>query len=150
MAVASETVAMEYPIPGYRFVVTLGDEKVAFNSVSGLDIDYESMEYKDGTGNLYRMPGQRKLPTITLKKGVFRGKSSLYDWINSISLNRVEKKDLMISLTNETGSELLVSWQVVNAFPIKLTAPSIDATSNDVAVQEITLEADRVLIITHS
>lgn len=149
MSVTSDKVATEYPIPGYRFMVTVGNEKVAFNSVSGLDIDYESMEYKDGTGNLYRMPGQRKTATITLKKGVFRGKSSLYDWINSISLNRVEKKDIMISLTNETGSELLVSWQVVNAFPTKLTAPSIDATTNDVAVQEITLEADRVMIITH-
>lgn len=149
MSTTSDKVAMEYPIPGYRFVVTVGNEKVAFNSVSGLDIDYDSMEYKDGTGNLYRMPGQRKSSTITLKKGVFRGKSSLYDWINSISLNRVEKKDIMISLTNETGSELLVSWQVINAFPTKLTAPSIDATTNDVAVQEITLEADRVAIITH-
>ncbi|MFA0279957.1 phage tail protein, partial [Vibrio sp. 10N.222.55.F8] len=71
------------------------------------------------------------------------------EWINSISLNRVEKKDLMISLTDESGSELLASWNVQNAFPTGLTAPSFDAAGSDISVQEITLVADRVTIQTH-
>lgn len=149
MSTAADKIAAEYPIPSYRFVVSLGDEKVPFKSVSGLDIKYDSIEYKDGTGNRYYMPGQLQKVSITMSKGVFAGKNTLYDWISSISLNRVEKKDLMISLTNESGSELLVTWNVLNAFPTGLTAPSFDATSNDIAVQEITLEADRVTMQTH-
>ncbi|HEH9402164.1 TPA: phage tail protein [Aeromonas sobria] len=149
MAVTSKQIVEGYPIPNYRFVVSIGDEQIPFKSVSGLDIKYESIEYKDGTGNRYAMPGQRQSVTITLSKGVFPGKNALYEWINSISLNQVEKKDLMISLTDESGSQLLVTWNVLNAFPTGLTAPSFDATSNDIAIQEVTLEADRVTMQTH-
>ncbi|MBS9426717.1 MULTISPECIES: phage tail protein [Photorhabdus] len=146
MPTTSEQIAVEYPIPTYRFVVSIGDEKVAFNNVSGLDISHDVIEYKDGTGNYYKMPGQRQAINITLRKGVFSGDTKLFDWINSIQLNQVEKKDISISLTNEAGTEILMTWSVVNAFPTSLTAPSFDAASNEVAVQEITLTADRVAI----
>ncbi|OCA54331.1 phage tail protein [Photorhabdus namnaonensis] len=146
MAITPEQIAVDYPIPTYRFVVSFGNERIPFNSVSGLDISHEVIEYKDGTGNYYKMPGQRQSVHITLRKGVFPGDTKLFDWINSIQLNQVEKKDIAISLTNETGSEILMTWNVANAFPTSLTSPSFDATSNDVAVQEITLAADRVTI----
>ncbi len=148
MAVTADDIAVQYPIPAYRFIVSLGDEQVPFTSASGLDINFDTIEYRDGTGNWYKMPGQRQVPNITLSKGVFSGENELYEWINSIQLNQVEKKDIMISLTNEAGTEVLVSWNVSNAFPTSLTSPSFDATSNEIAVQQITLMADRVTIQT--
>ncbi|MEK9495883.1 phage tail protein, partial [Photorhabdus sp. P32] len=141
-----EQIAVEYPIPTYRFVVSIGDEQIPFNSVSGLDISHDVIEYKDGTGNYYKMPGQRQAINITLRKGVFAGDTKLFDWLNSIQLNQVEKKDISISLTNEAGTEILMTWSVANAFPTSLTSPSFDAASNEVAVQEISLTADRVTI----
>ncbi|KGM29705.1 phage tail protein [Photorhabdus luminescens] len=146
MTITTEQIAVDYPIPTYRFVVSVGDEQIPFNSVSGLDITYDVIEYKDGIGNYYKMPGQRQLINITLRKGVFPGDTKLFDWLNSIQLNQVEKKDVSISLTNEAGTEILMSWSVANAFPTSLTSPSFDATSNDIAVQEIKLTADRVTI----
>lgn len=148
MAITADDIAVQYPIPTYRFIVTLGDEQVPFTSASGLDINFDTIEYRDGTGNWYKMPGQRQVPNITLSKGVFPGKNEMYEWINSIQLNQVEKKDIMISLTNEAGTEVLVSWNVSSAFPTSLTSPSFDATSNEIAVQQITLMADRVTIQT--
>ncbi|PQQ38135.1 phage tail protein [Photorhabdus laumondii] len=149
MSTTVDQIAVQYPIPTYRFVVTVGDEQMSFQSVSGLDISYDTIEYRDGIGNWLQMPGQRQRPTITLKRGIFKGQSKLYDWINSISLNQIEKKDISISLTDETGSNLLITWNIANAFPEKLTAPSFDATSNEVAVQEISLKADRVTVEFH-
>ncbi|NHB88019.1 phage tail protein [Photorhabdus tasmaniensis] len=146
MATTPEQIAVDYPIPVYRFVVSIGDEKIPFNNVSGLDINYDVIEYKDGTGNYYKMPGQRQAINITLRKGVFSGDTKLFDWLNSIQLNQVEKKDISISLTNEAGTEILMTWNVANAFPTSLTSPAFDATSNEVAVQEISLTADRVTI----
>lgn len=148
MAITADDIAVQYPIPTYRFIVALGDEQVPFTSASGLDINFDTIEYRDGTGNFFKMPGQRQAPSITLSKGVFPGKNAMYEWINSIQLNQVEKKDIMISLTNEAGTEVLVSWNVSNAFPTSLTSPSFDATSNEIAVQQITLMADRVTIQT--
>ncbi|RJF58568.1 phage tail protein [Serratia inhibens] len=146
MATTAEEIAVQYPIPTYRFVVILGDEQVPFTSASGLDIAYDTIEYRDGTGNWFKMPGQRQVPSITLSKGVFPGENALYSWINAIQLNQVEKKDIMINLTNDAGTEVLMSWNVANAFPTSLTSPSFDATSNEIAVQQVTLMADRITI----
>lgn len=146
MPVTAQEIAKQYPIPTYRFIVTLGDEQVPFTSASGLDINFDTIEYRDGTGRSYKMPGQRQPPNITLSKGIFPGKNILYEWVNSTQLNQVEKKDIMISLTNEASTEVLVSWIVSNAFPTNLTSPTFDATSNEIAVQQVTLMADRVTI----
>ncbi|PHM45311.1 phage tail protein [Xenorhabdus mauleonii] len=146
MSTSMSQIAIEYPIPSYRFIVSIGGENIPFNSVSGLDINFETIEYRDGIGNWFKMPGQPQPINITLRKGVFPGKTELFDWINSIQLNQIEKKDITISLTNDAGTELLMTWNVANAFPTSLTSPSFDATSNDIAVQEITLAADRVIM----
>lgn len=146
MSLDTKTMSSTYPIPTYRFVVSVGKDQMSFSSVSGLDHSVQLVKYQDGTGNLFQMPGQAEPLTITLKRGVVPKQSQLYDWINAISFNRIEKKDVLISLTNETGSELLVTWNVMNAFPTKWTGPSLDATSNEVAFEELTLAADRLTL----
>lgn len=149
MATSVDDIEIEYPIPTYRFVVSVGDDKISFSNVSGLDIKFGTMQYRDGIGNFFQMPGLREPVNISLRRGVFKGPNALYDWISSISLNKVDKRDIMISLTDESGSNLLVTWNVFNAFPTSLSSPSLDASSNEVAIQEVSLLADRVTIQTH-
>ena len=149
MSIDAKTMGSTYPIPTYRFVVSVGKEQMSFSSVSGLDQSVQLVKYQDGAGGLFQMPGQKEPLTITLKRGVMPKKSQLYEWFNAISFNRIEKRDLSISLTNETGSELLVTWNVMNAFPTKWSGPSLDATSNEVAFEELTLAADRLTLKFH-
>ncbi|UZM16222.1 phage tail protein [Pseudomonas kielensis] len=149
MATTTAQIATAYPIPTYRYRVAVGDEEMAFSAVSGMEISHETITYKDGLGGKFHMPGQPTPINISLKRGMVRGKDKLYEWINSISLNQVEKRDISISLTNDSGSELLVTWNVSNAFPTKLTSPSLDASSNDVAIEELSLMADSVTIQFH-
>jgi phage tail-like protein len=93
------------------------------------------------------MPSQPKEATVTLKKGIVRTDSvkRLYQWISSIALNQVEKRDIFVRLCDEAG-EPVISWKILNAFPVKLDAPGFDAKSNDVAVETIEMRADRVMI----
>ncbi|AMS13816.1 phage tail protein [Pseudomonas chlororaphis] len=144
MATTVDQIATTYPIPTYRYRVAVGDQEMAFSAVSGLEIGYETIVYKDGVGGVYRMPGQPTPVNITLRRGMVVGQSQLYDWISSTSLNQVEKKDISISLTNASGNELLVTWNISNAFPTKLSAPNFDASSNEVAIEELSLMADAV------
>jgi phage tail-like protein len=146
MATTSAQMAASYPLPTYRFIVSVGSEDIPFNNVSGLNVAYEKIEYKDGLGSWFKMPGQHQAVEITLKKGVFPGDSRLYDWIAQIAENKLEKKDLTISLTDQSGTAPLMTWTVDNAFPTSMTAPSLDATSNEVAVEELSLTADRVTL----
>ncbi|KAJ5889033.1 hypothetical protein N7495_009074 [Penicillium taxi] len=142
MATTAEQMAAKYPIPSYRFLVSVGRDQIAFNNVDGLE--QQVVEYKDGTGQVYQMPGQLEAINITLRRGIVARQSAVYDWISSISLDRVEKKDISITLTNESGSELLVTWRVSDAFPTSLTAPSLDGSSNEVAIEELGLLASRL------
>jgi phage tail-like protein len=154
MATSKADIKAAYPLPVYNYRVDIGKDTVAFSEVSGLNIAYETTTYKEsGTESgkagprVFRMPAQATNTTLTLKKGLVPAKSqaALYDWINSISLNQVEKKDIVISLCDETG-KAVVSWTVTNAFPTKLDAPSFDAKSNDVAIESMELMADSVFI----
>lgn len=146
MATSASQIAASYPLPTYRFIVSMGGENIPFNNVSGLTITYDTIEYRDGTGGWFRMPGQRQTVNLTLRQGVFPGDSRLFEWINSISLNQVDKKDLTISLTDEAGTQMLMTWNVANAFPTSLSSPSLDAGSNEIAIQEMSLMADRITI----
>ncbi|KAG0074809.1 hypothetical protein BGZ90_010441 [Linnemannia elongata] len=131
--------SVDYPIPTHRFRVSIDDEEAVFNSVSGLNVSHQTMEYRDGMRGWSQMPGQADAINITLKKGVFVGQSKLYDWISSISGNKVEKKDITISLMNESGDGLFITWNLVDAFPASLTAPNLDADSNEATIEELSL-----------
>jgi len=155
MAVSPDTIKNAYPLPSYNYAVEINGERIAFSQVSGLSRTVETTTYKEShtaSGlagpHVMRMPGQTGDVTITLQKGVVRGGVSLtplYNWINSIQINQVEKKDISISLLDEAGNPV-ISWKVINAFPTSLEAPSFDANSNDVAIESMQLMADTVVI----
>lgn len=154
MAQSKDEIKNSYPLPVYSYRVEISGESVAFSEVSGLSVQVETTTYKESSTNdqpgprTYHMPAQRQAPTLTLSKGVVRGASVpvLYNWISSIQLNQVEKKDIVIRLVDEVGAPV-VSWQVVNAFPTQLDAPTFDASSQDVAVEQMQLMADNVFVV---
>lgn len=149
MATTTEEIKNSYPIPVFYYRVTIdGDDSHAFSEVSGLSIEYETITYKDGMS--YRdgakyMPGLNKEVNLTLKKGIVRKDSYLFNWISSVKLNTVAKRDVRIDLLDETGTAV-VSWTAINAFPKKLDAPSFNATSNEVAIESIELMANDLKI----
>jgi phage tail-like protein len=153
MAVSAQEIRQSYPLPVYNYRVEIGGSAIAFSEVSGLTVGHEIATYKESsTGGspgprVIHMPSQPTAPKITLKKGIVRGQSvaTLYNWIASIQLNLVEKKDIFIRLCDEAGAPV-ISWRAINAFPTKLDAPSFDSKSNDVAVESMELQADRVTI----
>lgn len=155
MAVTTDTIKNTYPLPVYNYIVEIAGTAVAFSEVSGLSLSFETATFKEsqtGSGlrgpKILHMPAQINPVHITLKKGVVRGGVSLgplYNWINTIAINQIEKKDIYIRLLDEAGAPV-ISWQVINAFPTKLDAPNFDANSNDVAIESMELMADRIAI----
>jgi phage tail-like protein len=152
MAMTKEQIKTTYPLPVYNYKVEIDGKTVGFSEVSGLSVGYETSTYVEsavtgvGPRRMY-MPSQRKPATVTLKKGVVSGVSvpTLFAWINSIQLNRVDKKDIYVRLCDESGAAV-VSWKVLNAFPTKLDAPAFTASSNDAAIESMELMADGVMV----
>jgi phage tail-like protein len=154
MPTSTATIKSDYPLPAYNYRVEIGSDAVAFSEVSGLTIAYETTLYKESPTasgapgpRAMQMPAQQTPPTITLKKGVVRGASIkyLYAWMRTTQINQIEKKDITVRLCDEKGAPV-ISWKVSNAFPTKLTAPTFDAKSNDVAIESMELKADFITL----
>jgi phage tail-like protein len=139
---------MAYPIPVFHFQVEWGGTKIGFSEASGLNIETEAIEYRDGNNpdySMQKMPGLKKFDNITLKRGIFNGDNEFYEWLNTIKLNKVERRDLMISLLNEEHEPVMV-WKVQNAFPVKIEAPDLKADGNEVAIESLEIAHEGLTI----
>lgn len=154
MALNAQDIKNSYPLPVYNYRVEINGKAVGFSEVSGLSITHPTTTYKEspvqgGSAGPRKMimPGQQGEVKITLKKGVVRGDSiaTLFQWVSSIQINQVEKKDVFIRLCDEQGAAV-ISWKVINAFPTQLDAPSFNASSNDAAIESMQLTGDGVVI----
>ncbi|MEM9916974.1 MAG: phage tail protein [Bacteroidota bacterium] len=131
----------EYPLPKFHFQVEWGGTKIGFTEVSGLEVETEIIEYRDGASPEYskiKMPGMQKYSDITLKRGNFQSDNEFYDWWNSVKLNTIERRDVTISLLNENHEPVLV-WKVKNAWPSKITATDLKSDANEAAIETMVL-----------
>jgi phage tail-like protein len=112
-----------------------------FKSVSGMDVETEVIEYREGGLNdrIYKMPGVRKWPNLVLKQE-FTGDPSLYNWF--MSGVRVNGRITMIDLR---GVEV-AAWEFKNGFPAKWKGPEFDASTNDVAMETIEIAHDGLVM----
>jgi phage tail-like protein len=137
-----------YPIPKFHFRVEWGGKNIGFSEVSGLNIENKVIEYRDGASPEYskiKMPGMREFSNITLKRGVFKGDNDFYKWLNTISLNTVERRDLTIILLNEKHDPVVV-WKVHNAWPIKVQSTDLKADGSEVAIEQVDLAHEGLTI----
>jgi phage tail-like protein len=154
MATTKDEIRKSYPLPVYNYKVEIDGQSAGFSEVSGLSIAHQTTKYAESPSaggppgpRWMHMPAQEDPATVTLKKGIVPTVSvaTFFNWINSIQTNRVDKKDIYVRLCDEEGNAV-ISWKVINAFPTKLDGPSFSASSNDVAVESMTVMADGVQI----
>lgn len=82
------------------------------------------------------MPGLRKFNNITMKRGIVKKDNDFAKWLATVKMNTVERRDLIISLLDESLAPVMV-WKVHNAFPVKLEGAALKATGNEVAIDSI-------------
>ncbi|HEX6181117.1 MAG TPA: phage tail protein [Chitinophagaceae bacterium] len=137
-----------YPIPVFHFKVEWGGKNVGFSEVSGLTQEVQVIEYRDGNSPDYstiKMPGLRKFNNITMKRGIAKSDNDFFNWLNTVKLNTVERRDLTISLLNENHEPVMV-WKAHNAFPVKVEGPGLKASGNEVAVESIEIAHEGVVL----
>jgi phage tail-like protein len=133
--------AASYPLVKFHFQVDWGGTKIGFTEVSGLDVETEVIEYRAGSSPEYskiKMPGMQKFSNITLKRGTFNNDNEFYNWWNTVKLNTIERRDITISLLNESH-EPVVTWKIKNAWPSKVQSTDLKSDGNEVAIESIEL-----------
>lgn len=132
----------DWPLPKFSFAVKVGDsDTMSCQEVSGLDMETQAIEYRSGDSKAFsvvKMPGIKKFSDVTLKKGVYKSDSKLYEWFNNNTLNTIERKAVTISLLDEKGGEVFI-WKLINAFPLKVSGTELKSTGNEVAVETIVI-----------
>lgn len=125
------------PIRNFRYKVSVGGAEAGFNEVSGFEISVDSVEYREGDDPTtpYKLSGLTKYSNITLKHGV-TDSMDLYNWMKDCVEGKIERKVVTIIALSETGSPL-ATWEITEAWPVKYTAPSFNATGSEVAIESL-------------
>jgi len=134
-----------YPLSKFHFEVgwngESGTEQVGFTEASGFDHQIDPIEYRHGFSPQYhktKMPGLQKFSNITLKRGTFKGDNGFMKWLITVALNKIERRNLTISLLNEEHKPV-ITWKINQAWPIKVQCTDLKADGNEVAVETIEL-----------
>ena len=136
----------EYPLPKFHFQVEWGGARLGFTEVSGLIVETEVIEYREGNSPEYsklKIPGMQKFEKITMKRGIFAGDNDYYDWWNTVALNTVERRDVTISLLNEEHAPVMV-WKLKNAWACKVDSGDLKADGNEPALESVEVCCDSV------
>ncbi len=142
--------ANDYPLPGFHFIVEWGSDSIGFTEVTGLDIENQVIEYRHGAMATYspiKMPGLRKYSNITLKRGLLPKDNEFFKWFNENQLNQAERRTVVISLLNDQHEPIMV-WKALNAWPVKISGPTLNAGASEVAIECIELAYEELNIQT--
>jgi phage tail-like protein len=133
------------PYPSFNFLVefSTGNVSGGFSDVSGLGAEITVAEYRNGNSkvnHVQKVPGLRKNTDVTFKRGIVNSKD-LLDWLKEVNEQGTNaKRDVTITLQDETHQRDIQKWVLINAFPMKYTGPTLAAKGGtDVAMEELVI-----------
>ncbi len=137
-----------YPLPAFHYSVTIGDAEGGFSEVSGLSIEHQIIEYRDGRSQQYgamKMPGIPKVGEVTLTKGIMKGDNKFYAWLAETKMNVPNRKDVVISILDEEHKPTM-SYKLGKVWPTKVEGADLKGDSNEVALEKLTLAFETLTI----
>jgi len=136
-------------LAGYHFSIEVDGVTIAqFQEVSGLVSELDVIDLKENTKDgkyiIHKLPGNRKPPSITLKRAKNASKD-IWDWHEKIFMGKV-------SDARKNGSVVLYSYDhaevgrytFVNAWPSKVSMSALKAGSNEILMEEVTLVCEEL------
>jgi phage tail-like protein len=141
---------LTWPMPKFRVEVDLGTELkgVAFQEVSGMDVETQIIEYRQSNSPLFsteKMPGISKYGNITMKRGIFVNDNSFWNWHAEIKMNTIKRRTILIKLLDELG-KVTMQWSLSNAWPTKITSTDLKSDGNEVAIDTIEIAHEQLTI----
>jgi phage tail-like protein len=129
------------PFRSFNFQLEIdGIPRGAFSECSGLTADGDAVDYREGTDmqpNMRKLPGLRKYPNVTLKRGVTQD-TSLWSWYQNIANGVSDRRNVTIILLNEERQPVL-SFNLYDAFLNKYDASPLNAGRSEVAIESVEL-----------
>ena len=130
----------KYPYLNFMFHVEIQGLIVAgFSEASGLQVETETEDYREGGVNDYvhKLPKISKQSNISLKRGI-TDSDVLWQWHRDVVNGIIERKNGRIILFDVQGNEKW-RWEFIEAFPVKWSGPEFKADGGTVALETLEL-----------
>ena len=117
-----------------------------FEEVGPISAAIDVIEYRNGNDkvNTFRkVPGLHRVNDVTLKRGVV-GSTTLFTWFRAGTLGQADRRTVTIRLLDEDHTDVVFTWRLMRAWPVKYLASSLNATSSDVAIEELVLTCEGI------
>jgi phage tail-like protein len=133
----------------------------SFAEVQGLEVELETEPYQEGGRNerTFRFSKPVKFPNLVFRRGI-TARTDLWDWQAQIIAGEETaiRKSGMIILFDRNGASVGVSgvgsvsitripiaaWMFERGLPVKLQGPTLDAKSNNVAIEMLEIAHERL------
>ena len=133
------------PRPTNHFRLQIGGREAVgqFREVSGLDSEQEIVEQNEvgPTGDQWtkKVPGRVKWSNVELKRGIDVDKS-LWEWRYQVETEGPDaaRTDCTLELIDYDGSPI-ATYTILQAWPSKYTGAAMNAGSNEIAVEAMTI-----------
>lgn len=157
-------ISLAYPLTKMNFLVTVDkvtNGTAAFSEVSGVESTVDVIEFRQGnSGSLapVKIPGLVKHGNVTLKFG-YTSSNAFKDWIKEcVSETRGEmpRSQVQIEMLDinggapqglvegtQSGSKV---WLLTNAWVTKYSAPDLNASASEVAIETVELAYEELII----
>lgn len=134
------------PLLKHKYLVSIpGIPKgVGFSKVSGLSAELGVVEYNEGGyDHTHKLAGRQKVQPVTFERGMFKSKE-MYDlYVKSLN-NPNYRTTVTITLQDNLGKPQR-TWKLAEAWVSKWEGTDFDASSEDVAIEKITVEFEYYL-----
>lgn len=137
----------KFPVPKFNFEVIFPKGIISFQEVSGLVVENEFLEYRNGSDRFLtpeRRAGMRKAGSVNFKKGIISGDMDVYDIYDDFVQRKNyyptigQHMNVTVNLKDESG-ETVRTWMIWWAVPTKLSTEALNATDNSIALEELEL-----------
>ncbi len=110
----------------------------AFSEMAGLEATMTPRAIKEGGRNfgMVQRPGPVAFGTMTLKRGVTSAQD-LWTWFDLVAHRERFGRLLNGRVDIYSGTDVALSWTLVNVLPIKFKSPDLSAVSTQVAIEEL-------------
>ncbi|HVE82805.1 MAG TPA: phage tail protein [Myxococcales bacterium] len=128
------------PYQSFNFLVEVEGILVGgFSEVSGLGVETETFDYREGGLNefVHRFSSGTKYQPLVLKHGITLI-DGLWGWHQEIVSGTVTRRNGTIYLLNQQHIPVMW-WDFTNAFPTRWTGPDLRAGSAQVAIESLEL-----------
>jgi phage tail-like protein len=144
MAHAART-SSEDPLQKFKFRVTIPGipSKIGFQKVTGLSKEINVVEYDESAFEYtHKLPGKTSFGEVTMERGMFAD-SSMLDQMKVIT-NPDFRTTMIIQLCDRFGNAKR-TWKLAEAWISKWEGSDLDSTSDDVAIETITVQYEYLL-----